>query len=69
MTSINCADSHSPYRIPLSSNISVPSLLTSHQGATEPTGGLPANSVICLNVCSRMSRCWETDMAVGFSCE
>lgn len=35
-----------PYLIPLSNNISHPSLLTSHQGATLPLGDFPPQNVV-----------------------
>jgi hypothetical protein len=58
---------HPPYRTPLSSSMSVVSLLTSHQGATLPFGGNPQNSVSWRCVRSRMSLCCSSFMAVGFS--
>lgn len=53
--------------MPLSSMTWTLSLLTSHQGATFPTGGLPwLNSVMSLYVWSRMSFCCWSDILLGF---
>jgi len=58
-----------PYSMPYFSISSAPSSEASHHGATEPRGGLPQKSVICLYVLSRMACCCSSDIRVGFSCE